>query len=146
MFVVQDALYQQLQLRGVPHRCSYFAGLVLGDNLAAEEAPQMELPPNPRSARPQGGRSRPQLRPLGQVRTRAAPRNSGSSQARTTRLAPSRPRRTQLATLTRGQKKRPQLRPRFPLSRARPAPRVRSFRTRTFNTLLNSFPGLTDCL
>lgn len=39
----------------------------------------------------------------------------------------------------RGQKKRPQLRLRFPLSRARPAPRVRSFRTRTFHTLLNFF-------
>ena len=35
------------------------AGLVAGANLAAEEGPEIELPPGSGSARPQGGRNRP---------------------------------------------------------------------------------------
>nr|XP_023507438.1 uncharacterized protein LOC111775551 [Equus caballus] len=49
-------------------------------------------------------------------------------------LPPSRPGQARLGTLTRGQKRCPQLQPRFPLSRARPAPRGRRFRARTFHT------------
>lgn len=46
----------------------------------------------------------------------------------------------------RGQERRPQLRPRFPLSRARPAPRARSVRARTFHTRRDASAGAADRL
>lgn len=38
---------------------THFAGFVEGANLAAGEGPRTGLPPEPRSARPHGGRNRP---------------------------------------------------------------------------------------
>lgn len=148
--VVEAARPPQPPERGVGTAAwTHFAGSGAGASLAAQEGTRMGNPkgtPRPPSLGRREAATSPRLRPAARPEPQQPPGPRRPAAPGPRRRPPSRPAGAPSETLTRGQERRPQLRPRFPLSRARPAPRARSVRARTFHTRRDASAGAADRL